>query len=647
MDRSELTASAFRSPVIHSGKLAAAAAAAGVPHPTAMLPAFHASDPSALSLYSYYLNQMAVAQRAAAAAAAMSAFAYPGAAAAFFDPSAVFFNPVMHAQNNMAQIPPNPALLVKTVKQESASTPPDWDAVARGSKKTFSEKTSTTSSDSEGKYSWINYYEKSLESPASSSEGKCDPIGSNPRNESFAQSSTSSSSSPSLPSASNSDVWSSPPAKEPSESDHLLCAICGDKSSGLHYGSFTCEGCKGFFKRTVQNKRVYMCVSGNAKCPMTKELRNRCQYCRFQKCLQQGLVVQAVREDRMPGGRNGSAIYNLYKLKYRKPRKSGSSNRSLGSGVSSTSATTTPSPPSADWKPSFASPNPAPGQPSEALAALLRQPTPQLGNAFSAPSKNLIQQLVEIDRLEELIDLKGLQDASSPQSAIERLTIAGDEIVKKLVDWTKRLPFYGDLPITAHTQLLTQRWAELVLLSACFYAVGQHNTLTARTTRELISLDSTDRNLELLRQRLSSVLGKDIMIERVTTEAGKLVETFTHLVASFAKLGISIESYVCLKVITLLHVSPTSESPPTTPEGPPRMTPTDTERVLQIQDQFVKVLQINLSQTEAGPRLSDILAWLPQLHSVAADLLASKMFYVPFLICREPALTALKIEVEP
>ena len=74
--------------------------------------------------------------------------------------------------------------------------------------------------------------------------------------------------------------------------------------------------CKGFFKRTVQNKRVYTCVNsgGNGKCPMTKELRNRCQFCRFQKCLQQGLVVQAVREDRMPGGRNGSAIYNLYKV---------------------------------------------------------------------------------------------------------------------------------------------------------------------------------------------------------------------------------------------------------------------------------------------------------------------------------------------
>ena len=29
--------------------------------------------------------------------------------------------------------------------------------------------------------------------------------------------------------------------------------------SGYHYGIFTCESCKGFFKRTVQNKKKYFC----------------------------------------------------------------------------------------------------------------------------------------------------------------------------------------------------------------------------------------------------------------------------------------------------------------------------------------------------------------------------------------------------
>merc|ERR1719336_1011664 len=97
----------------------------------------------------------------------------------------------------------------------------------------------------------------------------------------------------------------------------MICMICEDKATGLHYGIITCEGCKGFFKRTVQNKRVYTCVA-DGNCEINKAQRNRCQFCRFQKCLQKGMVLAAVREDRMPGGRNSGAVYNMYKVKYKK-----------------------------------------------------------------------------------------------------------------------------------------------------------------------------------------------------------------------------------------------------------------------------------------------------------------------------------------
>ncbi|CAD5115189.1 unnamed protein product [Dimorphilus gyrociliatus] len=82
-----------------------------------------------------------------------------------------------------------------------------------------------------------------------------------------------------------------------------LCPICGDKTSGYHYGLQTCESCKGFFKRTVQNKKVYSCVD-NQNCPIDKTQRKRCPYCRFQKCLNVGMKLEAVRADRMRGGRN-------------------------------------------------------------------------------------------------------------------------------------------------------------------------------------------------------------------------------------------------------------------------------------------------------------------------------------------------------
>ncbi|KAF5397018.1 putative Retinoic acid receptor gamma [Paragonimus heterotremus] len=71
------------------------------------------------------------------------------------------------------------------------------------------------------------------------------------------------------------------------------CPICGDRVSGYHYGLPTCESCKGFFKRTVQNKKVYHCTEQRS-CTIDRIHRKRCAYCRFQKCLTVGMRVEAL-----------------------------------------------------------------------------------------------------------------------------------------------------------------------------------------------------------------------------------------------------------------------------------------------------------------------------------------------------------------
>uniref|UniRef100_A0A8R1XWK5 Nuclear hormone receptor family member nhr-49 n=1 Tax=Onchocerca volvulus TaxID=6282 RepID=A0A8R1XWK5_ONCVO len=75
------------------------------------------------------------------------------------------------------------------------------------------------------------------------------------------------------------------------------CAVCGDKSTGTHYGVLSCNGCKGFFRRTILKNQRFICRFNKA-CTIDRNFRCACRYCRFQKCIRVGMKREAIQFER-------------------------------------------------------------------------------------------------------------------------------------------------------------------------------------------------------------------------------------------------------------------------------------------------------------------------------------------------------------
>ena len=74
----------------------------------------------------------------------------------------------------------------------------------------------------------------------------------------------------------------------PTQGLSQYCAICRDRATGKHYGAASCDGCKGFFRRSVRKNHVYSCRF-QRNCTVDKDKRNQCRYCRLKKCFRAGM----------------------------------------------------------------------------------------------------------------------------------------------------------------------------------------------------------------------------------------------------------------------------------------------------------------------------------------------------------------------
>ncbi|GAB6021931.1 hormone receptor [Chamberlinius hualienensis] len=295
------------------------------------------------------------------------------------------------------------------------------------------------------------------------------------------------------------------------------CPICGDRISGFHYGIFSCESCKGFFKRTVQNKKNYVCLRG-ASCPITITTRKKCPACRFDKCLKRGMKLEAIREDRTRGGRS------TYQCTYSLPSTLPSGGDLLLNHVKSSGDK------SGDESDVVVN-----GSGTESISS--KASSHSSGTDVVIP--NLIQEIMSVEhlwyysegeshRLSEQSSSHKSSDASSNADFFSSLCNIADHRLYKIVKWCKSLPLFRHITIDDQICLLLNSWCQLLLLSCCYRSIP--------TPEEI---------------RVS--LGKSVTLHQARALGlGPIIERMLNLTDHLRRLRVDQYEYVCLKVIILL-----------------------------------------------------------------------------------------------
>ncbi|XP_051948551.1 retinoic acid receptor RXR-beta-A isoform X2 [Xyrauchen texanus] len=211
----------------------------------------------------------------------------------------------------------------------------------------------------------------------------------------------------------------------PMVSQKRLCAICGDRSSGKHYGVYSCEGCKGFFKRTVRKDLSYTCRD-NKDCLVDKRQRNRCQYCRYQKCLAMGMKREVVQDERQ-----------------RSVQEERQRNKEREGEVESTSAANEEMPVEKILEAEMA----------------VEQKTELHADGGSGGSS------VSDTQTLRKFTLFGARIICWPNDPVTNICQAADKQLFTLVEWAKRIPHFSELSLDDQVILLRAGWNELLIAS--------------------------------------------------------------------------------------------------------------------------------------------------------------------------------------
>ncbi|NXB49803.1 ESR1 protein, partial [Leucopsar rothschildi] len=271
------------------------------------------------------------------------------------------------------------------------------------------------------------------------------------------------------------------------------CAVCNDYASGYHYGVWSCEGCKAFFKRSIQGHNDYMCPATN-QCTIDKNRRKSCQACRLRKCYEVGMMKGGIRKDRR-GGRV---------MKQKRQREEQDSRNGEASSTELRAPTLWTSP-------------------------LVVKHNKKNSPALSLTAEQMVSALLEA----EPPIVYSEYDPNRPfneASMMTLLTNLADRELVHMINWAKRVPGFVDLTLHDQVHLLECAWLEILMIGLVWRSMEHPGKLLFAP------------NLLLDRNQGKCVEG--------------MVEIFDMLLATAARfrmMNLQGEEFVCLKSIILLN----------------------------------------------------------------------------------------------
>jgi hypothetical protein len=354
----------------------------------------------------------------------------------------------------------------------------------------------------------------------------------------------------------------------PMESDFEIerCNVCHDKAIGKHYGISACNGCKGFFRRTVWQNLQYTCRFQKT-CQIDKDHRNACRYCRFQKCLTEGMKPEAIQNER---DRIGSTKRSR---KRALPTHLASNGYPMSSTRSSISASSDDNTNDNGDSRSSLSPHQLQQQTTSTSATSQQQ---QQQNLTNEASKRLIEMLMDIEiRL------------TSSLSDDDKLT-ARQRIINLIISWSNMLHPLPELQFSDKVNLLKHCTSAFGLLQTLQRSMSSAHIVLPNET--YLSLTTT-------------------YAPEVSTIVARILD---ELLTPLRRINVERSEFACLKAFILLQPDICG------------LSVTTRDRIRESRDSFTRALFTHMSQnhpiSDAAVRLSSLQMILPSLFSISKEI---------------------------